>query len=186
MKAYILYDKEFQTDIFKNIYTCLKEYLADRGFEVVERGIGKGDLAYCTGCFGCWIKSPGECTIGDRMKEINHAYMNSDVTIYLCPVVFGEFSANIKNALDRWIPNVLPFFVIRKDGSTFHPSRYNSYPTHVMVAYADLLDQEDVQLFTDIQKKHREAVELIIYGNSTEDLRKSLDHIELKRAGAKL
>jgi hypothetical protein len=55
-----------------------------------------------------------------------------------------------------------------------------------MVAYADLLDQEDVQLFTDIQKKHREAVELIIYGNSTEDLRKSLDHIELKRAGAKL
>ena len=23
------------------------------------------DLAYCTGCFGCWIQTPGECVIKD-------------------------------------------------------------------------------------------------------------------------
>jgi multimeric flavodoxin WrbA len=186
MKAYIIFDKEFRTNIFDDIYKCTREYLTDKGYDIAETGIGKGELAYCMGCFGCWIKKPGECVIPDLMKEINDTYMNSDIVVYLCPIVFGEFSANMKNALDRWIPNILPFFVVRKDSSTTHTSRYASYPKQIMLGYSDSLVGEDAKLFEDITKKHRRSIEVIIYGNSTEDLKTNLNKIELGRVGGSL
>ena len=184
MKAYIISDKEYKTELFDQIHDRTLELLRGRGFEIEETRIGKGDLAFCMGCFGCWVKTPGECAIKDLMKDINSTYMMSDVVVYLCPIVFGQFSTNIKNALDRWIPNILPFFEIRKDGSTMHPARYKSYPRQIILAYADDLSKEDAQLFTDISKKHRNAVNVITYSNSVEDMMKSLDKIDLKRAGA--
>lgn len=184
MKALILSDKEFRTEEFGQIHSCVLEYLAERGLQAEEIAIGREDLTFCMGCFGCWIKTPGECVIKDLVAQINEKYVSADVVIYLCPVVFGQFSANMKNALDRWIPNVLPFFEKRPDGSTIHPTRYDNYPRQIMIAYADGLEDEDAQLFTDISKKHRNAVDILIYRDSAEELRKELERIPLKKVGA--
>lgn len=184
MKAYIIYDNEYRTESFLKLYRSIKEYLQEKSFDITETGIGRGDLAHCLGCFGCWIKTPGECVIPDLMKEINQTYMNSDVVVYICPIVFGQFSANIKNALDRWIPNILPFFEIREDGSTVHTCRYQSYPTHIMLAYADQLTDEDTRIFTDININHRKSVEVIIYHNDDQRLKEKLSEVVLERAGA--
>jgi multimeric flavodoxin WrbA len=48
-------------------------------------------------------ENAGECIMKDGIVEINRACMTSDVVVYLCPIVFGQFSANIKFALDRWL-----------------------------------------------------------------------------------
>lgn len=186
MKAYIIYDKEFQTEQFQNLYRSTEEYLKERGFEITESGIGRDDLAHCMGCFGCWVKTPGKCVIPDLMKDINQTYMNSDVVVYVCPVVFGQFSANIKNTIDRWIPNVLPFFKVRRDGSTTHTPRYQSYPAQILLAYAERLTDEDTQLFTDIGKNHRRSVKVIIYHNDNQRLKEDLNEIKWERAGAEL
>lgn len=135
-------DNEYKTELFEQIHERTWELLKGKGFEIAEISIKRGDLAYCIGCFGCWVKSPGECVIKDLMEEINYNYMNADVVVYLSPIVFGQFSANIKNALDRWLPNNLPFFKIRKDGSTTHPARYKSYPRQIILGYADNLTKE--------------------------------------------
>jgi len=186
MKATVISDKDYQTELFQRLKELTDKFLNDQGFKTELMNIGKDDLAFCMGCFGCWIKKPGECVINDMMTQVNYNYINSDLVIYLSPVIFGQFSANIKNALDRWIPNMLPFFETRPDGSTMHPSRYDSYPKQIIIGYGDNLSEEDVQLFIDITKKHRRNVEVMIYQGSDRDITEVLNIIELRKVGGDL
>lgn len=186
MKAFIFSDKDYQTELFQVLKESTLAFLNDKGFITELMSLGKDDLAFCTGCFGCWIKKPGECVINDRMSQINNNYVNSDVVIYLSPVIFGQFSANIKNAYDRWIPNMLPFFETRPDSSTMHPSRYDAYPKQVIIGYGNELSDEDVQLFNDITKKHRRNVEVLIYQRADRNIAEELNLIELGMVGGHL
>ncbi|MGE5423169.1 MAG: NAD(P)H-dependent oxidoreductase [Ignavibacteriales bacterium] len=186
MKACIVMDRDFQTRLYDQLKNEMQSYLSGKGFEIEEILIGAEDLFFCKGCFGCWVKKPGECVINDDIGRINRTLMNSDVTIYLCPVIFGQFSPNIKNSIDRWLPNMLPFFMVRKDGSTMHPPRYESYPAQIMAGYADDLSKEDAQLFTDINKNHRNNVEVLIYWGSETDVPLFMDGIKLQRIGGSL
>lgn len=179
MRAYILSDKDYQTEAYARLLTQMKDALS--GFDIEEKQLARGDIHYCTGCFGCWIKTPGECVMKDDIAVINRAMMNSDVVVYLVPVIFGQFSANIKYALDRWLPNMLPFFETRKDGSTMHPRRYESYPKQFMIGYGDYVSAEDAQLFTDITKKHRSNVDLLIDDGSSNQIKKAFETATLKR-----
>lgn len=186
MKAFIISDKDYKTDRFNELDKLVCTYLKDKNFEIEHTEIGKGDLNFCMGCFGCWIKKPGECVIKDQMAQINEKCMNSDVVVYISPVVFGQFSANIKNAIDRWLPNMLPFFTTRPDGSTIHPARYSTYPMQIIIGYGDNVSMEDAQLFTDITKKHRRNIECFVYQNNNTDITERLDRIKLERVGGQL
>ncbi len=179
MKAYILSDKDYQTTAYTRLLAQVKEALS--GFDIEEKQIGRGDIHYCVGCFGCWVKTPGECVIKDDIASINRAMMNSDVVVYLVPVVFGQFSANIKYALDRWLPNMLPFFQTRKDGSTMHPRRYESYPKQIMIGYGEHLNTEDAQLFCDITQKHRSSVDVWIDDGTDSQIKNAMSATTLKR-----
>lgn len=185
MKALIISDTEYDNEIFKRLHSAVSDVLKQKGFGTEEIPISRGMLAFCMGCFGCWIKTPGECVVNDDIARINNAVMNSDAVVYLCPIVFGQYSANIKSAIDRWLPNVLPFFITRPDGSTMHPRRYESYPAQVMIGYG-ASSGDDAQLFLDIIKKHRSDVEAFVYSENDEELTSSLDGIELKKTGGLL
>ena len=161
-KVFLISDKEFLSEKHNQLKTQLESFFTAQGFKTEETLVG-GDLAYCRGCFGCWTKSPGECVIRDHMAHINKTAMTSDVVVYLCPVVFGQFSANMKNTIDRWLPNMLPFFIIRKDGSTMHPPRYQSYPKQFIIGYGDDISAEDAALFSDITSRHRVGVDTFIF-----------------------
>jgi len=186
MKASILSDKDYQNGLFQNLKGEINTLLDHKGFETEFMEIGQGDLAFCMGCFGCWTKKPGECMVSDRMASINRKFVQSDVFIYLSPVVFGQFSANIKNALDRWIPNILPFFEVRPDGSTMHPSRYDALPKVIIIGYGDGLLEEDVQLFTDITKKHRRGVEVFVYQGEHEKISGEFSAMNFGKVGPEL
>jgi hypothetical protein len=186
MKAFIISDGDFQTEAFRRVESHVKRRLRGQNADIEEKRIGRGELAYCMGCFGCWIKKPGECVIGDAMSAINRSAMTSDVVFYLSPIVFGQFSANIKNAVDRWLPNILPFFEIRPDGSTMHPPRYATYPKTVMIGYGDDLTEEDTRLFSDITKKHRRNVDVVVYNGDDGQFDMELGAVSLLRVGGEL
>lgn len=185
MLAYVVSDAEFQTERFRSLEGALLEFLSEKGCSVERRSIERGELKSCAGCFGCWVKTPGECIVRDAIAEINRRSMQSDVTIYLCPIVFGQFSANMKNVIDRWLPNMLPFFLTRPDGSTMHPPRYDSYPAQVMIGYGDDLQAEDEALFCDITKKHRNGIEAMVWHNA-EELGRTLGAMRFERIGGSL
>ncbi|MBN2040454.1 MAG: flavodoxin family protein [Spirochaetes bacterium] len=186
MKATVITDKEFHTDLFQSLYIKVTEFLSSNNFETKKFDIGNDDLAFCTGCFGCWVKKPGECVMNDMMSDINLNFINSDTVIYLSPVIFGQFSANIKNALDRWLPNMLPFFIKRPDGSTMHPSRYKKYPYVLIIGYGNSISDEDSVLFRDVTKKHKKNAEVMLYRDSNTDITEELNKITAKKAGGHL
>lgn len=186
MKATIISDEEYQTKQCQALVALVSTRLRKKGFQLEHKRIGRKDLTFCRGCFGCWLKKPGECLIKDRMGELNRACMNSDAVVYLSPVVFGQFSPNIKNAVDRWLPNMLPFFTTRPDGSTIHPPRYDNYPKQIIVGYGEDLPKEDQELFVDITKKHRTNVECVVMQGGGENVAELLENVKLERIGGPL
>lgn len=183
MKAYLLSDGEYATGQLAKLDAAVKRCLTQKGFSIAEKRLEPEELGYCMGCFGCWTKTPGECVIKDSMAEINRASVAGDVTVYLCPIVFGQASANMKCALDRWLPNLLPFFITRPDGSTMHPARYAQNPRVVMIGYGEGLTPEDTALFRDITVKNRENGIVLIYEGDDAALEAALLAADLRKAG---
>ena len=186
MQAYLISDGEFLSPRQQELKTLLYDYFTQMGYTILEKTIQRDELAFCRGCFDCWVKTPGECIMRDGIVEINRTSMTSDVVVYLCPVVFGQFSANIKSAVDRWLPNMLPFFTTRKDGSTMHPPRYPDYPKQIFLAYGDSLTDEEAKVFSDITMKHRSSVEMMIDRGNDDEILLSLSGISLQRVGGSL
>lgn len=80
-------------------------------------------VADCIGCFGCWVKTPGQCVINDAAREIAYKMPRSDLISYVSPIVFGGYSYELKKVLDRQISGILPFME-RFEGEVHHPQRY--------------------------------------------------------------
>ena len=186
MNAYLLSDGEFQTQRAAKLIEMVRNTLEQRGYTVLQKAIQRDELQFCRGCFDCWTKTPGECAMKDSIAEINRACMTSDVVVYLCPIVFGQFSANMKSAIDRWLPNMLPFFNTQKDGSTMHPPRYESYAKQIMLGYAENLSESDAEVFLDITQKHRSNIAMLIDHGNDAELLEALNGIKLDRVGGSL
>ena len=186
MRAYLISDGEFLTPRQAELNQLLSDFLSEKTFQLSQKTIARDELAFCRGCFDCWTKTPGECAMKDGIADINRVCMASDVVVYLCPVVFGQFSANIKSAIDRWLPNMLPFFTTRKDGSTMHPPRYPDYPKQIFIAYGDSVSDQEAQIFSDITMKHRSSVEVIIDRGRNDDILQALSDVNLQRVGGSL
>ncbi len=97
------------------------------------------DIQPCRGCFSCWVKTPGRCIIRDDEEQILDATAASSRVIWLTPVTFGGYAPELKKALDRIIPILLPFFT-RVHGETHHPLRY---PRQRRLLAIGTLKQED-------------------------------------------
>lgn len=183
MKVYIISDEEYQTAAYEKLFTQVLHIFKSRGDEIKQKHIKKGELHFCIGCFGCWIKKPGECMLSDHMADVNQTYNDSDVVIYLTPIVFGQYSPNIKHALDRWIPNILPLFVKKQDGTTGHPLRYRTNPKQVIVGYGDKVSQQEAQLFKRVVK-HRPNVDVFVYAEGQDDVANRLEKMNLESVRA--
>ncbi|HEX3025797.1 MAG TPA: flavodoxin family protein [Clostridia bacterium] len=186
MAALVLSDQDDKSELRLHLEELISNCLSERGLQTSRIRVGRNDLGFCMGCFGCWVRKPGECVIGDAMGEINRQCMNSDVVVYLSPVVFGQFSANLKNVIDRWLPNMLPFFETNPDGSTIHPSRYASNPCQFMIGYGQNVTEEDAQLFCDITQKHRNKTEALVYRGDDTQIIGALSRMKLERVSGQL
>jgi len=83
-------------------------------------------IAPCCGFFGCWLKTPGICIINDIGREIAKSAVLSDYWVFLTPITFGGYSAQLKKAVDRMAPLMLPYFMKVK-GEVHHKPRYGKH-----------------------------------------------------------
>ena len=86
----------------------------------------------CTGCFSCWLKTPGECVFKDSMNEIYFEIIKADTMILVSPVKTGFISGRLKTFMDRLIPLLLPDFKIINN-EFHHKERYEKYPALGMI-----------------------------------------------------
>ncbi|MBN2396089.1 MAG: flavodoxin family protein [Candidatus Atribacteria bacterium] len=114
--------------IYQVIDRCLKE----SDHQVHSYNLYQMNIAPCMGCFACWIDTPGECIINDDGRLIAKELMQHDAVIFLSPVTFGGYSFELKKAVDRFIPNVMPFFRINQN-EIHHIPRYQKYPNLIFI-----------------------------------------------------
>jgi multimeric flavodoxin WrbA len=70
MNAYVIYDGEFESGTYEALLQSVGRYLENKGFVTEAARINRGDLAFCMGCFGCWVKKPGECVITTALRRL--------------------------------------------------------------------------------------------------------------------
>ncbi|WP_432402914.1 flavodoxin family protein [Wukongibacter sp. M2B1] len=131
MKALILNGTIKGETALETPHSITTNILKDSNYKVTSMLLHELDIKNCIGCFGCWVKTPGICVINDWGRDIAKAIIQSDLVVYLTPIVFGGPSSELKKVIDRIIPLTLPFFK-KINGEIHHKPRYDKYP-RVMV-----------------------------------------------------
>lgn len=107
-------------------------------------------LRYCVGCWGCWVKTPGECVARDASLEMDRAVINADFVLWAAPLKMGFPSALLKMANDKHLPLIHPYMVV-DHGEAHHLKRYAHYPrVGLLVEKEADTDTRDLQIMTDI------------------------------------
>ena len=140
-------------DGFDGYLSGLNDELVAGGHEVTIFELREMDLKYCTGCFGCWIKTPGECVVADDTPEVLRAAITSDFVLWASPIVMGFYSALLRQVTDKYIPLLHPYSVF-VEGETHHAPRYEDYPLiGLLLEKGDDADDEDIKIISDIHRR---------------------------------
>lgn len=153
MKALVLDGARGDDGVLDDLQAIVVQELGDAGATVDAVLLREKDIAYCLGCFNCWVKTPGLCTTNDEARDIARRQIQSDVTVLLTPVTFGGYSSEAKKILDRLIPNLSPFFA-KIDGETHHKKRYERYPRLVTVGVLMEPDEESEGCFRTLVSRN--------------------------------
>ena len=132
MKAVIFNGAKEGDLTIKAIEKTIVDQLTKEKWEVEPIELRNMQIAACLGCFGCWVKTPGTCVINDDGRETTRKAIQSDLLVWLTPVTFGGYSSELKKALDRIIPILLPYFQLYH-GQIHHRMRYKKYPKLIVV-----------------------------------------------------
>ena len=153
MKALILNGEEIGGFSLKQISKNIRKDLKTNDFEVEEIFLKEKEIADCLGCFDCWVKTPGICIIDDYGRETAAELINSELVVFLTPVVFGSYSYQLKKALDRMIPLISPYFKKVK-GEIHHKKRYSNYPSILAVGIVEEMDEAKNQIFKELVQRN--------------------------------
>lgn len=128
----------------------LTQTLSAGQHEVTLLNLRDLDIRYCIGCFGCWVKSPGECVSRDESSKVCQAVINSDFTLFASPLRMGFPSALLKKAMDKMIPLVHPYGVVDQS-EAHHLKRYDRYPRFGLLVEKEAgTDESDLSIIGDI------------------------------------
>ncbi len=135
------------------VYDLLLTELAARGHTVTTFVLRDIEITPCTGCFGCWMRTPGRCVLPKGGHDIAKAVVRSELTILLTPIIFGGYSSELKKALDHLIMNILPFFT-KVAGETHHVPRYEEPPNLLALGALPAMDGESERIFRALVERN--------------------------------
>ncbi|MCB2219543.1 MAG: NAD(P)H-dependent oxidoreductase [Bacteroidetes bacterium] len=138
---------------FESYLDDLALALDDLGMEVTTITLREKDIHSCTGCWGCWVKTPGECVIPDDSIEIRNEIIHSDLLVFASPLIMGFTSALLKIMQDKLIPLVHPYIEL-VNNECHHIKRYKEYPKLALIYSPEPdTDTEDIQIVTHIYQR---------------------------------
>lgn len=122
----------------RHLIFLLKEELSKKN-KIDYFPITEMNMAHCQGCWDCWTKTPGICRLKDDGVKYVKSLVKTDLVLFVSPVSAGFITSETKKALDRFIPEALPFIKIYHK-ECHHKKRY---PHKKSVGFI-LLDQDDI------------------------------------------
>jgi len=124
----------------------------------VHHPLGAEIYAPCRGCFECWTKTPGRCSMRDAANDLMEDAIRADVLLITVKVRFGTWHPLTKAALDRMIALLSPFFQER-GGETHHRKRYGAYPHWAVLGVVEPGTSRG-ELDTFVESVRRAAVDM--------------------------
>ena len=100
-----------------------------------------GKYAPCQGCFGCWTKHPAECFMKDKLRQVCRLIGRADELVIVTKNLYGEYSAAVKNVLDRSIGTSTPFSTYR-GRQMHHTLRYGKHELWRVIVYGEITEEE--------------------------------------------
>lgn len=136
----------------ERFYKELLQYISlEHNIEFID--ITNMNIAPCRGCFYCWVKTPGECIIHDEQISIARKIINSDLVMFLSPLILGYLPSKIKHCLDRLIPLLHPYIELI-EGECHHRKRYDKYPDFAVLFDIDEGSQsEDILILRQLMER---------------------------------
>jgi multimeric flavodoxin WrbA len=190
MNAVLLNGADHDDSFLPNVARIVETTVRDNGYSIQSFILKDMQIAYCQGCFGCWVKSPGLCVIDDAGRDIASAVVNSDVTIWLSPIRFGCFNSTLKKAIDRLVCLISPFFMKQK-GLLRKKPRYASYPILVCLGSLPEPDKESEEIFALLVERNALSLHAPIHMHavlyeslSEEELCTEITHVLHQAGGA--
>lgn len=120
--------------------------LNEKGHNVTYLNLRDMNLNYCTGCWGCWVKTPGICQANDDSAKMDEAVINADFVLWAAPLKMGYPSELLKMAMDKHLPLIHPYMVV-DHGEAHHLKRYEKYPRiGLLVEKESTTDETDLEI----------------------------------------
>lgn len=154
MKALVLNGAMREDNSLNSIYEVILAELLDFGYKVDSFLLCDMEIAYCTGCFGCWLKTPGLCKINDGINDIVMAAVKSDLMIFLTPLTFGGYSSVLKKAVDRLGILLLQPHFIKIQAGFHHKMRYGLPHSFIAIGAAQQIDYKSERIFESLVKRN--------------------------------
>jgi multimeric flavodoxin WrbA len=109
-------------------------------------------MAPCHGWYSCWLQTPGLCIMHDVTEFLGKQIAFCGEFIIISKNLYGGFSAEIKNALDRSISSALPFFCVRNNELHHQPRYPNEGKMKAYIYNANEISNADKKSLMEITK----------------------------------
>lgn len=119
--------------------------------EVVDLPSSK--VQACYGCGACGLTTPGTCTVQDEMQRIFPKIVSSQIWVLASPIRFGSHHSELKKALDRCQPLMVPVYTVRGGEMNFRP-RYAPRPALLGVGLLPEPDADQEQAYRHLVARH--------------------------------
>ncbi len=141
--------KTNETFPFRKRLEKLHLFLLSQGHTVESIRLAEKHIASCTGCFSCWLRTPGICIFKDDHVAFLKSLVWADLAIFVSPLILGFPSGLLKTSIDRFIPQALPYIELDKNGECRHPMRYDKNPLLALLYEPEEdTDEEDIGIIT--------------------------------------
>ena len=100
-----------------------------------------GRYAPCQGCFKCWTKHPAACELKDALRQACRILGSCEDLTIITENLYGGYSPEIKNLLDRSIGTSTPLSTYR-GGQMHHTLRYGKRNRLHVIVYGDITEAE--------------------------------------------
>lgn len=167
---------------FEDYLADLTEEMHALDNEVRQIKLRDLNIRYCTGCWGCWVKTPGECVFPDDSQEVCREYIHSDFVLMASPVKMGFTTALLKKTQDRIIGLLHPYLEF-VENECHHHKRYDEYPKNgLLLEKSQNTDDEDIQIMKDMYSRFslNFKTELVFFGLTAQDVKevaRAIDNI---------
>lgn len=121
--------------------------------ELFDLTAASSTVQACNGCGACGLVTPGVCAVKDPMQQVFQSIVKSRVFALASPIRFGTHHSELKKALDRCQPLMVPLYTLRGGELNFLP-RYSNPPALLGVGLLAKDDPDQAAAYRALMERH--------------------------------